>query len=116
MIADPNATCTAIVAGNGGPTGVALVEIYRLPRYQSVNVEKCPKNGLFRLGLLVAALSGSIAFAQDPYGLDTWVSIGPYLNQRMPPYDGAFPFPEVLSATGAFTDVVNVVLTDGLIP
>jgi hypothetical protein len=66
--------------------------------------------------LLLGAVLGSVAFGQTPYGLDTRVPIGPYLNNAMPPYDGAFPFPTVLSATGAFSDVLNVVPTDGLIP
>ena len=68
------------------------------------------------LSLLIGSLCGSIALAQAPYGLDTRAPIGPYLNNTMPSYDGAFPFPEVLSATGAFTDVTNVVPSDGLIP
>ena len=70
---------------------------------------------LLRFGLVIAALSGSIAFGQD-YGLDSRDPIGPYLNNTMPSFDGAFPFPATLSATGAFTDVVNVVPAPGLIP
>ncbi len=65
--------------------------------------------------LMGAALGGTV-FAQAPYGLDSRAPIGPYLNNTMPPYDGAFPFPAVLSATGAFSDVQNVVPTAGLIP
>lgn len=34
----------------------------------------------------------------------------------MPPKDGAFPFPPVQSATGAFSDVRNVIPSSGLIP
>lgn len=66
--------------------------------------------------LLLATALTSGAFAQAPYGLDSRAPIGPYLNDTMPPYDGAFPFPVVLSATGAFSDVPDVVPTDGLIP
>ena len=47
---------------------------------------------------------------------DSRAPIGPYLNNTMPPYDGAFAFPTVLYATGAFSDVPNVVPTDGLNP
>jgi hypothetical protein len=71
---------------------------------------------LFYSSLLVGSLSGSIALAQAPYGLDSRAPIGPYLNNTMPPSDGAFPFPTVLSATGAFSDVPNVIPTEGLIP
>ena len=74
------------------------------------------KVGLFQLSLLVASVSSSIALAQAPYGLDSRAPIGPYLNNTMPPSDGAFPFPTVLSATGAFSDVPNVTPTEGLIP
>ncbi|HEY3663812.1 MAG TPA: hypothetical protein VGL24_11720 [Chthoniobacterales bacterium] len=66
--------------------------------------------------LLLAAAVPSGAFAQAPYGLDSRAPIGPYLNNTMPPFDGAFPFPTVLSATGAFSNVPDVVPTDGLIP
>ncbi len=66
--------------------------------------------------LLLGAALGATAFAQAPYGLDSREPIGPYLNNTMPPYDGAFPFPAVLSATGAFSDVANVVPAPGLIP
>lgn len=64
----------------------------------------------------LGAILGPMAVGQTPYGLDSRAPIGPYLNNAMPPYDGAFPFPAVLSATGAFSDVVNVVPTTGLIP
>ena len=66
--------------------------------------------------LVVAAAFASVASGQAPYGLDSRAPIGPYLNNTMPPYDGAFPFSAVLSATGAFSDVANVVPTEGLIP
>ena len=73
------------------------------------------KSGV-RLSLLIGLLGGAIALAQEPYGLDTREPIGPYLNNTMPPFDGAFAFPVVLSATGAFSDVPNVIPTEGLIP
>ena len=69
--------------------------------------------GLVFLG---GALSAGLALAQAPYGLDSRPPIGAYLNNTMPAFDGEFEFPAVLSATGAFTDVVNVVPTPGLIP
>src|SRR4026207_2349788 len=72
--------------------------------------------GLFLSSVLLGAGLASVAFAQAPYGLDTRAPIGPYLNNTMPPYDGAFPFPSVLSATGAFSDVPNVVRCGGVIP
>jgi len=72
--------------------------------------------GLFLSSVLLGAGLASVAFAQAPYGLDSRAPIGPYLNNTMPSYDGAFPFPTVLSATGAFSDVPNVVPTEGLIP
>jgi hypothetical protein len=68
------------------------------------------------LSLALSAIGGTIVFAQEPYGLDSRDPIGPYLNNTMPSYDGAFEFPTVLSATGAFSDVPNVVPTAGLIP
>jgi hypothetical protein len=73
-----------------------------------------PRRFLFIL--LIGAALGSMASAQTPYGLDARAPIGPYLNNTMPPFDGAFPFPTVLSSTGAFSDVPNVVPTEGLIP
>ena len=66
--------------------------------------------------ILIGAALESVASGQTPYGLDARAPIGPYLNNTMPPYDGAFPFPTVLSTTGAFSDVPNVVPTEGLIP
>ncbi len=72
--------------------------------------------GRVGLGLLFAALSASPLLAADPYGLNSRDPIGPYLNGNMPSFDGEFDFPTTLSATGAFTDVTNVVTTPGLIP
>jgi hypothetical protein len=72
----------------------------------------CP---LLGLGLLFGVLAIPVARAQD-YGLDARSPIGPYLNNTMPSYSGEFDFPATLSATGAFTDVINVVPTAGLIP
>jgi hypothetical protein len=71
--------------------------------------------GFLLIGFIGAALE-SVASGQAPYGLNSRAPIGPYLNNTMPPHDGAFPFPAVLSATGAFSDVPNVVPTPGLIP
>jgi hypothetical protein len=68
------------------------------------------------LTLVIGAILAPVAFGQAPYGLDSRAPIGPYLNNAMPPHDGAFPFPAVLSATGAFSDVLNVVPTAGLVP
>lgn len=62
------------------------------------------------------ALFASVGLGQEPYGLDARAPIGPYLNGAMPPSDGSFPYPQVLSATGAFNDVRNVVPAAGLIP
>ncbi|MBA3883486.1 MAG: hypothetical protein H0X73_12465, partial [Chthoniobacterales bacterium] len=62
-------------------------------------------------------LIATAGFAQaPPYGLDTRAAIGPYLNNVMPPKDGAFAFPPVLSATGAFRDLQTLTPVDGLIP
>jgi hypothetical protein len=72
--------------------------------------------GASSLVFVVSVALASLASADTPYGLDSRAPIGPYLNNTMPPYDGAFAFPAVLSATGAFSDVTNVVPTDGLIP
>lgn len=71
-----------------------------------------------RIWFLAIALSliGSAVFGQTPYGLDNRDPIGPYLNNIMPPTNGAFPYPLVLSATGAFSDVANLVPSSGLIP
>lgn len=57
-----------------------------------------------------------LASAQTPYGLDTRAPIGPYLNRIMPPKAGVFPFPPVLSATGAFSDLASLTPSAGLIP
>ena len=65
--------------------------------------------------MLLGALAISLARAQE-YGLDSREPIGAYLNNAMPSYDGEFEFPATLSATGAFSDVVNVVPAPGLIP
>ena len=59
--------------------------------------------------LLVGAALESVASGADAVwsgfaGADRSLS-----HNTMPPYDGAFPFPTVLSATGAFSDVPNVV-------
>ena len=61
-------------------------------------------------------LIGSAAFGQAPYGLDTRAPIGPYLNNIMPPTNGAFAFPPVLSATGAFSNLSTLTPSTGLIP
>lgn len=78
-------------------------------------LEARAKSSFARFIFLATALTGSVALAQE-YGLDTREPIGAYLNGVMPSYSGAFDFPPVLSATGAFTDVKNVVPTPGLIP
>lgn len=78
--------------------------------------KKRRRGGDLGLGLLIGALVGWAAYGQAPYGLNTRTPIGPYLNDRMPAFDGAFPFPSVLSATGAFSDLLNVIPSDGLIP
>ena len=61
-------------------------------------------------------LIGSAAFGQAPYGLDSRDPIGPYLNNIMPPTNGAFAFPPVLSATGAFSNLGTLTPSTGLIP
>lgn len=48
--------------------------------------------------------------------MDSRAPIGPYLNNTMPSFDGDFPYPALLSQTGAFTDVPGVVTTPGVIP
>lgn len=68
------------------------------------------------LSLLLGGWAGSALFAQAPYGLDTRAPIGPFLNNTMPSFDGDFPYPALLSQTGAFTDVPGVVTTPGVIP
>lgn len=65
---------------------------------------------------IAVGLIGSVARGQAPYGLDARVPIGPYLNNIMPPADGAFAFPLVLSATGAFSDLSALNPSTGLIP
>ena len=65
---------------------------------------------------IAVGLIGSVARGQAPYGLDTRVPIGPYLNNIMPPTSGAFAFPPVLSATGAFSDLSTLTPSTGLIP
>jgi hypothetical protein len=68
------------------------------------------------LVLLTLAFLERASFGQLPYGLDTRAAIGPYLNNIMPPTSGAFPFPLLLSATGAFTDLPTAAPASGLIP
>lgn len=58
----------------------------------------------------------STALGQPPYGLDTRAPIGPYLNNVMPPRNGTFAFPAVLSATGAFSNLSTLTPSTGLIP
>ncbi|PYJ07127.1 MAG: hypothetical protein DMF06_16620 [Verrucomicrobia bacterium] len=70
----------------------------------------------FASALIAAGLMGATAFGQGPYGLDSREPIGPYLNNVMPPANGAFTFPPVLSATGAFSNVANLTPATGLIP
>lgn len=65
---------------------------------------------------LAVLLLARAAFAQQPYGLDTRAPVRPYLNNVMPPRAGDFAFPPTLSATGAFSDVRNLVPSAGLIP
>ena len=78
---------------------------------------KCRYHGrIFLVIVLNGVALESVASGQAPYGLDSRAPIGPYLNDVMPPHDGAFPFPAVLSATGAFSNVPDVVPTAGLIP
>jgi hypothetical protein len=64
--------------------------------------------------LVLMGIAGP-AFAQD-YGLDSRTAIGPYLNSIMPPTNGAFAFPALLSATGAFSNVSTLTPAPGLIP
>ena len=65
---------------------------------------------------IAVGLIGSVALGQVPYGLDTRAPIGPYLNSIMPPRNGAFAFPSVLSATGAFSDLSTLTPSTGSIP
>ncbi|HKP05189.1 MAG TPA: hypothetical protein VJU77_17700 [Chthoniobacterales bacterium] len=70
--------------------------------------------GLAPWALLLLAIAKP-AFAQQ-YGLDSRAAIGPYLNNIMPPAEGDFPFPQMLSATGAFSDPATLTPAPGLIP
>jgi hypothetical protein len=67
-------------------------------------------------GLVIVALFRTGLFAETPYGLDNREPIGRYLNNLMPPKAGAFPFPAVLSATGAFSDVNSLTPSNGVVP
>jgi hypothetical protein len=69
-----------------------------------------------RASSLAIGLIGSVGLGQAPYGLDTRSPIGPYLNNIMPPRNGAFSFPSVLSATGAFSNVSTLAPATGVIP
>jgi mono/diheme cytochrome c family protein len=69
-----------------------------------------------RWASITIGLIGSAALGQVPYGLDTRAPIGPYLNNMMPPRNGAFAFPPVLSATGAFSDLSALTPSTGVIP
>jgi hypothetical protein len=70
------------------------------------------------LALALAVIGGAnpASWAQTPFGLDSREPIGPYLNGIMPSKNGAFAFPPVLSATGAFTDLRTLSPAQGLIP
>jgi hypothetical protein len=68
------------------------------------------------LCLLGFGLVTQVAYAQAPYGLDTRAPIGPYLNNIMPPRNGAFQFPPVLSATGIFSHLGTLTPSTGVIP
>ena len=70
----------------------------------------------FRWAAIAVGSIGSAVFGQVPYGLDSRLPIGPYLNNIMPPTNGAFAFPLVLSATGAFSNVSTLTPSTGLIP
>ena len=65
---------------------------------------------------IAGSLIGSVALGQGPYGLDTRAPIGSYLNNVMPPANGAGTFPPVLSATGAFSNLNTLTPSTGLIP
>ena len=73
-----------------------------------------PAAGLVALALALAPLS--VSAQSPPYGLDSRAPIGPYLNNVMPPKNGAFSFPPVLSATGAFSDLSTLTPSTGIIP
>src|ERR1700686_5174082 len=68
------------------------------------------------LASIAVGLMGPAAFGQAPYGLDGRAPIGPYLNNIMPPRNGAFAFPPVLSATGAFSNLSTLTPPMGAIP
>jgi hypothetical protein len=67
------------------------------------------------LASIAVGLVSPAAFGQV-YGLDARVPIGPYLNNIMPPAGGAVTFPQVLSATGAFSNLNTLTPSTGLIP
>jgi len=66
------------------------------------------------ISVAVGLYGSAAAFGQPPYGLDSRDPIGPYLNNAMPPTNGAFP--ALLSATGAFTSLNTLTPTTGVIP
>src|SRR3954452_12058638 len=74
------------------------------------------EGALATLCLLGFGLAPLPARGQTPYGLESRSPIGPYLNNIMPPTAGAFAFPPVLSATGAFRDLKTLTPAEGLIP
>jgi hypothetical protein len=65
---------------------------------------------------VVLHLLASAAMAKPPYGLDSRDPIGPYLNNLVPPTADKFELPSTLSATGAFSDVRNLIPVSGVIP
>jgi hypothetical protein len=69
-----------------------------------------------RWAVIIVCSIAPAALGLPPYGLDTRAPIGPYLNNVMPPTNGAFPFPAVLSATGAFSNLGTLAPSTGLIP
>jgi hypothetical protein len=69
-----------------------------------------------RWAAIVVCSIAPAALGQPPYGLDTRDPIGPYLNNVMPPRNGTFAFPAVLSATGAFSNLSTLTPATGLIP
>ena len=69
-----------------------------------------------RWAAIVVCAIAPAALGQPPYGLDTRDPIGPYLNNIMPPRNGTFAFPPVLSATGAFSNLSTLSPSTGLIP
>ena len=71
---------------------------------------------VFSSGGLALVFHASTALAQVPYGLDSRPAVAPYLNGIMPPKSGEFPFPPVLSQTGAFRDLQTLAPADSLIP